>query len=357
MTELEAAFSLNVKIPFHNWARSVRLDWHLNTHPQIFRSDGAWDPLTLKRVTPENVHGEWCSPREYRRGDIIIYKTHWLMLSDDTSVRYVVRVDLRQQQEEYTMRKHAMIECNTSGSDEKKMSFDVIRAIIWALDLTFGDTMKHGALLRWRSTLSPENDLERWLPAKSVRFLRKYWSVEVCINKTATCTHSGRCRNPPPHYVMYLAIFFDSSQTGVQRRLGSHLHKLYAGAIDGLTPRLDFSQLAIERQHARRVAFADYRFITRPNVIEIESALRGHRYLPDASLEHDWHWPHYILTEVAPLLFDCGLFVFPVLWIVNYLRGMLNWDEHTKWVTLEAVYQSRRRVREARGAAAAKRSK
>jgi hypothetical protein len=333
-------------MPINRWESRRDVIWHLNEQPRVFLASGAWDPPTLKRATHDNETGEWCSLDDYRRGDIIIHEDSksWLLLSGDSAVEYLVRCDLRPREDG-----HALFEALTSR--RPSVSFAMTRTILWALDLTFRRTFTSGPMFKWLALVEPENNLEGWLPACSERFPRRNWSVEIRIAKTSACTHAGACRNPLPHYVMNLMVLFDPERTGLSgphNPLYNRTHRLYSGTIDGLTPLLDFSQLEKEKRHARKVAFDDYRFVTRPNCVEIEAAVRGRRYLPETALQSDWHWPHYVLTQIAPLLFDAGLFVFPTLWVVNHLRGMSHWSEHLKWETLEAVYQSRRRVREAR---------
>lgn len=58
-----------------------------------------------------------------------------------------------------------------------------------------------------------------------------------------------------------------------------------------------------------------------------------------------WAWPHYFLTEVAPVLLDWGLPAYCVLWTLDYLPNMAGWQELAKIDTILAVEKSMRRVR------------
>jgi len=78
--------------------------------------------------------------------------------------------------------------------------------------------------------------------------------------------------------------------------------------------------------------------------------------LADVELVNDrcaslyWAWPHYLLTEVAPVLLDAGLPAYCVLWVLDYLPEMYAWNELAKLETLLAVETSMRNVRAQRNA-------
>lgn len=61
-----------------------------------------------------------------------------------------------------------------------------------------------------------------------------------------------------------------------------------------------------------------------------------------------WCYPHYFCTEIAMVLFQMGLPLYVILWILDWLPNMACWNEHAKVETLQGVKDSMLRLIESR---------
>lgn len=107
---------------------------------------------------------------------------------------------------------------------------------------------------------------------------------------------------------------------------------------------------------AVRAALHDRRFVLDAPPVDRTVERRGDGSWQLAWLLHAEHrWPHTAayLRDVTLALSATGLSTWPLLWLLDWLPGMLQWREIAKMRTIDRTLASVRRVREARSKPAA----